>query len=186
MKKVMKLMISDWDGVFNSVKFHDKLGNVNLKCYKDTDMTAVKCFQSVGIPFVVLSGDPWNENICKARKIPFYDSRNEQGLLDKGSVILKICRIYKVEPESVGYVGDDVFDIPAFNRVGFAFCPNDASRSVLKYVDSEHKGPSICLDRNGGNGCLDEIFWKCLDAGFLGDESFDYDKLLEIDRRQMI
>lgn len=183
---MIKLMVSDWDGVFTSVKYHNQFSQIELKTYKDIDMTAIKCFQSMGVTFVVLSGDPWNEGVCKSRGIPFFNSRNSDGILDKGEIIKSIMVTYGVTSEETAYVGDDLFDIGALETVKFAFCPSDSSQAVLKYVNSQHKGYSAILSRSGGSGCLDEIFWKLLDLGVLGKVEFDYQKVLELDKKQMI
>lgn len=180
----LKLMISDWDGVFTSVKYHDQEATVGLKTYKDIDMTAIKCFWTVGVPFVVLSGDPWNAKICQSRGIPFYDSRNSLGLLDKRKIIEDISNEYKIDKRYIGYVGDDIFDIDSLNYSFFSFCPKDASIRVIREIDNKYKGYSRILERNGGQGCIDEIFWDLYSKNYF-ENAFDYERLVQLDKKQM-
>ena len=184
MKKI-KLVISDWDGVFNNVKYYDENSTVKYKTYRDIDMTAIKCFMSINVDFVVLSGDPWNINLCNSRKIPMYESRGKDGILNKGEIIKNIMENYGVSNKETLYIGDDVFDIPAMKEVFYVACPSDASMSVIDYVDGKHKGYSVVLKRKGGNGCVDELFWNCLKLNQLKEKEINYKKLLELDRKQM-
>lgn len=179
-------MISDWDGVFTSLKYHNNASTVQLKTYKDIDMTAIKCFKTMGVPFVILSGDSWNADICASRKIDFYNSRNKDGFLDKGEIILEICKKYNILPENTGYVGDDIFDIPAMKNVNFVFCPKDSSNFVLEYVNKKHRKYSKVLQRDGGNGCLDEIFWDFYELEMFEQKELDYKELVYIDKQQMV
>jgi 3-deoxy-D-manno-octulosonate 8-phosphate phosphatase KdsC-like HAD superfamily phosphatase len=182
--KSIKLVVSDWDGVFNSVKYYGEFSNVVLKTYKDVDMTAIKCFNAMGVDFVVLSGDPWNKNICDNRKIKMYESRNSEGILDKKSVIKSIMQEYGVNSGETLYIGDDVFDIPAMEEVEHISCPRDASYTVLQYFKTCGKN-CIYLDRCGGEGCLDELFYNCMKRDLLSENKLNYEKLLLLDKRQM-
>lgn len=53
-------------------------------------------------------------------------------------------------PEEMAYIGDDLFDIPLLEKVGFAATVPDAMEEVLEVVDYVTRRP-------GGNGAVREV-----------------------------
>lgn len=62
----------------------------------------------------------------------------------------KICRDLDVKPEDCAYMGDELFDVPVLERVGFAACPPHATR---KAKEASH----YITTREGGHGAVREI-----------------------------
>ena len=67
----------------------------------------------------------------------------------------KICTDFKVKPNEVAYIGDDVNDIGLLKLVGLSATPNDGNFQVKKIVDY------VCK-RNSGTGVLRELIDKIL------------------------
>lgn len=62
---------------------------------------------------------------------------------------------YKINPEEILYMGDDVPDYEVMKRVGVATCPNDAVPEI--------KGISIYVsDKKGGKGCVRDVIEQVL------------------------
>lgn len=62
----------------------------------------------------------------------------------------KILRDLGVKAEDCAYMGDELFDIPVLERVGFSACPPHATKKVLETVHYVTKLP-------GGNGSVREV-----------------------------
>ena len=61
-----------------------------------------------------------------------------------------ISEMYKIKPQSIAYIGDDVNDLPIMKLIGFSATPNDGILEAKKICDYTCK--SI-----GGNGAFREI-----------------------------
>ena len=151
----LKHLFIDVDGVMTDGKtvynhHHEKI----YKQFNDKDFTAIGLLESVGINCYLLTGDKRNKGMAIERNIPIFvtekwltvETFNKYDC-EKALIIKKIT---KDNLDSVGYIGDDWFDIPVLQMVPYSFCPSDSPfyvKSVCKYV----------LNRKGGDGCLSEI-----------------------------
>ncbi|WGD34920.1 HAD-IIIA family hydrolase [Olleya sp. YS] len=73
---------------------------------------------------------------------------------------------YKIKPEQVLYMGDDIPDVPVLKLVGLATCPQDAVQEVKrisKYIS--HK--------LGGEGCVRDVIEQVLKVQDKWDSNFD-------------
>jgi len=57
-----------------------------------------------------------------------------QGCADKFPVYEQMIAELKLQPEQVGFVGDDVVDLPIMLRVGFAVSPQDGHFLVKRHA----------------------------------------------------
>ena len=73
-----------------------------------------------------------------------------QGQLDKGPALDKLCNDFNLTPDKIAVIGDDLNDLPLFQRVGFSACPKDAHSYIQKIA-------SIVLHRDGGHGAGREL-----------------------------
>ena len=62
---------------------------------------------------------------------------------------------FKVNPDEVLYMGDDIPDIPVMEVVGVSTCPNDAVTDVKEIAD-------YVSHKKGGDGCVREIIEQVL------------------------
>jgi 3-deoxy-D-manno-octulosonate 8-phosphate phosphatase (KDO 8-P phosphatase) len=62
----------------------------------------------------------------------------------------KILKDLNLQPGECAYMGDELFDIPVLERVGFAAAPPHATRKVIDVVHYVTK-------KEGGNGAVREI-----------------------------
>ena len=79
------------------------------------------------------------------------------GCLRKGPVFDEACRKLGLERNQVAFLGDDVQDLPALRRAGFAAAPADAHPEVLARVHFVAAFP-------GGRGAVREIVECILEA----------------------
>lgn len=73
-----------------------------------------------------------------------------QGSLDKIPAFEKILQDTGFSADEVAYMGDDLFDIPVLERVGFSATVPEAMESVLQMVHYTTRRP-------GGNGAVREV-----------------------------
>ena len=67
------------------------------------------------------------------------------------------CTKYKLKPEDILYMGDDLPDHPVMERAGFSACPRDAVAEIREIAD-------YISDRNGGEGCVRDVIEQVLRA----------------------
>ncbi|MEZ0392954.1 MAG: KdsC family phosphatase [Pseudobdellovibrionaceae bacterium] len=73
-----------------------------------------------------------------------------EGSIDKMPAFEKIQKDTGFSPDEICYMGDDLFDIPLLEQVGFAATVPDAMEEVLDIVDYVTRRP-------GGNGAVREV-----------------------------
>lgn len=72
------------------------------------------------------------------------------GIHEKDIAFDDFINTFKIDPEEVLYMGDDIPDVPVMEKVGVATCPQDAVSDVKKIVD-------YVSHKKGGDGCIREI-----------------------------
>ena len=85
-----------------------------------------------------------------------------EGCFDKGPAFDEACAAFGLRPEQVAFVGDDVQDLPALRKAGFAAAPADAHPAVLASVH-------FVADAPGGRGAVRQIIERILEARGLLD-----------------
>lgn len=80
-----------------------------------------------------------------------------EGCFDKGPAFNDACGAFGLRPEQVAFVGDDVQDLPALRKAGFAAAPADAHPAVLECVH-------FVADAPGGRGAVRQIIERILEA----------------------
>ena len=87
-----------------------------------------------------------------------------EGCFRKGPAFEEACDELGLSASQVAFVGDDVQDLPALGRAGFAAAPADAHPAVLARVHFVAEAP-------GGRGAVRQIIEKILEARGQLDEA---------------
>ena len=91
-----------------------------------------------------------------------------EGCFDKGAAFDEASAALGLAPERIAFVGDDVQDLPALRKAGFAAAPADAHPAVLARVH-------FVAEANGGRGAVRQIIERILEArGLLEDALFRF------------
>lgn len=156
----MKLLILDVDGVLtDGRKYYGTDGIPFAKTYCDKDFTAIKLIRAAGVPVCFLSGDDRvNKAMAENRNIRFFSARGK----DKADFLPELSREYGVSPSEMGYVGDDLFDLSIMERVGYKFCPSDASSFILDLC-----GKNNTIDRAAGCNVIAKLVDILLDRNLI-------------------
>lgn len=146
---MIKLIISDCDGVLtNGQLFYGENGE-KLKIFNVKDGTAIKALISRGYKFGVISGRRSKalETRCQELGMHFCYT----GVDEKGVVIEQLQNEFGIRQTETLFVGDDLNDCVAKDRCGVLLAVNDASPLLLAVAD--HR-----LETKGGSGVFQEIF----------------------------
>jgi 3-deoxy-D-manno-octulosonate 8-phosphate phosphatase (KDO 8-P phosphatase) len=144
----VRLVLMDADGVLTDgriVVFAD--GN-EARSYHARDGLAVRIGQAGGLAFGVVSGRRSNAVEARAKELDFVEIH--QMVAAKGACVEEIARRLRLRLEELCFVGDDIVDVPAFRRCGFAVAPADADPEVFAHV--HHVGL-----HDGGCGIVREV-----------------------------
>ena len=151
-----KMFLTDCDGCMTDAGMYYSEKGDELKKFNTRDGVAFRLLRENGIITGVITGEDvlLNKRRCEKLKIDVL----AQGCTDKVSCINRLCATYKIKPEEVVYIGDDLADKDAVEFVGLGCCPADACasvKSVAKYV----------TNAKGGEGVIREVTEKILEEG---------------------
>lgn len=146
---MIKLVLSDVDGVLTDGKVWVNSTNDSFKCLNYKDFDAVALLRSSGIKFGIITGEENHFTVYVKRK--FQPNYFVSGCKEKYKTILEIAKNEGVTLKEICYIGDGKYDIEAISKVGLGLCPKDAIEEVRKVAD-------IAINRKGGEGCLAEVY----------------------------
>ena len=128
-----------------------------MKKFHTRDGMAVTLLRKKSIPTIIVTKEKTIIVRKWAKRMKVY--KTYDGIVDKVSILSKICKTFNVKSEQVAYIGDDVNDLELLKNVGFSAVPNDAISEAKIIADY------ICKT-NGGNGVLREIADLIISAKF--------------------
>ena len=147
MKKKIKLIVYDFDGVMTDNKVYiDQNGNEMVQVSR-ADGLGVSEIIKLGIQQIIMSTEVNPVVTQRAIKlnIPCL-----QGLDNKKDALVDYSKKIDIDLKMVAYVGNDTNDMGAMEIAGFSFCPKDSHESIKEIADH-------ILPRNGGDGVIREL-----------------------------
>jgi YrbI family 3-deoxy-D-manno-octulosonate 8-phosphate phosphatase len=109
---------------------------------------AVELLRNQGIKTVFMTKE--NSQIAKQRGKKVQAAAVFVNIISKEKLLSKVCHKFRVSPEEVAYIGDDVNDIKIMKLVGLSATPINGLHQVKKIADY------ICKSR-GGEGVFREF-----------------------------
>jgi 3-deoxy-manno-octulosonate cytidylyltransferase (CMP-KDO synthetase) len=154
----IKIIFSDFDGVFTDGKRYMGINEEHIKCYNMKDGLAIKNIRSLGIKIIIISGD--NSNVTKriCERLNFSDSDYYLGIKHKKSKLDQLLAEYNLNYNNAMYIGDDLNDIECLKSCKYKFIPNNCNEKLFS-IKSITK-----LKSNGGEGCFSEIYNKLIES----------------------
>ena len=147
MKKKVKLLVVDVDGTMTDAGiYYDEHGN-ELKKFCTKDAAGFFAAHKSGIKIMVLTGRE-----CAATTRRMTELKVDylfQNVKDKLSFLKKFMQENEILKEEVGYIGDDLNDIPPMKISGFVGCPSDSCievREIADYVSNVKGGYGAVRD----------------------------------------
>lgn len=146
--KKIKVVLTDVDGVLtDGGMYYTSDGDV-MKKFHVRDGMGVTLLRKNNIDTVIVTKEKtlivkkWAKRM-KIKKL--YD-----GIVHKELLLDKICKDYKVSPQEIAYVADDVNDLELLKKVGLTVTPNDGLKQAKKICDY------VCKAK-GGEGAFREL-----------------------------
>jgi YrbI family 3-deoxy-D-manno-octulosonate 8-phosphate phosphatase len=144
----IRLLILDVDGVLTNGSLYFGPKDEVFKVFHVRDGHGIKMAQRGGIEVAFLSGRRSDPAFLRAKELGV--TRYFEGLRDKVPVLEELCRTLNLTPEEVAAVGDELVDLPLFQRVGLAVAVADAVPEVKAAAHWTTLNP-------GGQGAVREV-----------------------------
>ena len=153
--KKVHLLLLDVDGVLTDGRIiYDSRGQ-EIKCFNIKDGQGIRLLQEAGLEVGILSGRKSSAVKLRAKDLGIRILR--QDVQDKAKDLARILRQKKLKREQIGFVGDDLVDLPVFQCVGLASAVADAAAEV--------KSQAHWITRmTGGKGAVREVCERILKA----------------------
>lgn len=146
--KLLKLLILDVDGVMTDGRVFWLEGHGWTRNFHVQDGYGLKLLMKHGVQVAVISG---GESEDVRTRMRFLNVEHVfLGDEDKVKALDKIVAATGLTTEQMGFMGDDLFDIPVLERVGF-------SATVPHAVDAVKARVHYVTERQGGWGAVREI-----------------------------
>ena len=150
--KKVKLIVLDVDGTMTDGKIYlDNSGN-ETKAFNVKDGFSIASAINLGVEVVIITGR--ESNVVKIRAKELGIKEVHQKIKNKIEKLDEIIRKYELNYEEIGYIGDDINDLPAMQKVGYKGAPSDAVAEVKSIAD-------FISYAKGGEGAVRE-FIECI------------------------
>lgn len=144
----IKYLVIDVDGTMTDAGiYYDEHGN-ELKKFCTKDAAGFFAAHQAGIQILVLTGRE-----CAATTRRMTELKVDylvQNCKDKVTYLKQFIEEKGIATEEIGYLGDDLNDLPGMQLCGFAGCPADACVEIKEYAD-------YIAVANGGAGAVRDI-----------------------------
>ena len=144
----IKLVLVDNDGVMTDGRIVFGDYGDELKFFDVQDGHGMAMLRRAGIVTLMVSGRKCRINSRRAKEMKIV--KLYQNVHDKLEVFGKILKQFKVGPEEVCCIADDLIDIPILSRVGLAAAVPNA---VAEVKQAAH----VVTEKSGGRGAVREL-----------------------------
>jgi 3-deoxy-D-manno-octulosonate 8-phosphate phosphatase (KDO 8-P phosphatase) len=144
----IKIMIFDVDGVLTDGGLYYGPEGEAIKRFNVLDGLGIKFLHQFGIQTAIISARL--SSITARRAADLGISHVFQGSHDKQAALSQLMQQTGLELYQIGYLGDDVIDLPLLKQVGFAATVPNCHPEVLAHVHYVTQAP-------GGHGAAREI-----------------------------
>ena len=143
----IKLMAFDIDGVMTDGGLTYTDDGRELKTFNVMDGLGLKFMQKAGIELAIVTGR--TSGVVAARAADLGITHVYQGVADKRAAVAGLMDKLGLHWPEVAFMGDDLIDLPAMTRVGFAVAPANAHPLVKERAHA-------ITDASGGRGAVRE------------------------------
>jgi len=144
----IKMLITDIDGVMTDGRIVYSVYGDELKFFDVTDGFGISLLNRVGIKTIIMTAK--KSRIVKMRGRDLKVTRVYAGFMDKLIPFNDLLNRFKIKPEEICFIGDDLIDLPVLKRVGFAV-------SVPNAVEEVKIAAHYITSKSGGRGAVREI-----------------------------
>ena len=165
--KKIKLLILDVDGVLTDRRIILGADGNQIKAFDVQDGFGLVLAKKAGLKVAIITAERSNVVTHRARQLKV--DWVAQFARDKAKVFERCLAHFRLQPEEVCFVGDDLLDLPVLSQVGLAATVSDARPEVKRNVHFVTKV-------SGGRGAVREVIefilkaqgqWKRIVRGYL-------------------
>lgn len=144
----VKLLLLDVDGVLTDGRIvYDSKGR-DSKFFDVHDGLGVYLLHKAGIPTILITAR--GSRSIKPRARDMHVAKVYAGIFPKSKILDKVLSQYRIQPEEICFVGDDLVDLSLMKRVGFAVAVFNAAAEIKQVA-------SYISLRTGGRGAVREV-----------------------------
>lgn len=144
----IKMVLLDVDGVMTDGGIYYSADGVEMKRFNAQDGYGVVLAREHGLKIGIISGR--STPVVEARMNDLKVDEVIQGSADKLAALRDIQKRHGFKDQEIAFMGDDLFDLPLLNVVGFSAAPRNARPEVRKSVD-------VVTKTDGGHGAVREF-----------------------------
>lgn len=144
----IKMLLLDVDGVMTDGGLYYSGEGIELKRFHAHDGYGIVRAHEHGIRIAIISGRSSPIVEARARVLKIDDVYLDA--MDKVSPFRELQKKYGFTEEQTAFIGDDLFDLPLLEIVGFSAAPANAMAGVKRRVD-------YVTRLAGGNGAVREV-----------------------------
>ena len=144
----LKMLLLDVDGVLTDGGLYYTEGGEQIKRFCVRDGLGIKLLQQAGIEVAFVTG--LKSNMVEQRAASLGIVEVAQGAMVKEPVVEAMLKRRGLKWEEVGYIGDDLIDVPVMRLTGFAAAVADAEPLTKKCAHYVTRLP-------GGRGAVREV-----------------------------
>jgi 3-deoxy-D-manno-octulosonate 8-phosphate phosphatase (KDO 8-P phosphatase) len=144
----IRLLILDIDGVLTDGNLYYDATGETLKVFHVRDGHGIKMAQRAGIEVALVSGRRSDAAFHRSRELDI--TRFYERVRDKVAILEELLAALNLPPAAAAAVGDELVDLPLFQRVGLAVAVADAVPEVRA---AAHWVTSL----PGGKGAVREV-----------------------------
>ena len=144
----IRMLVLDVDGVLtDGGLYYFEDGGFAVR-FDVKDGLGLALAKQAGLLLGLVSGRPTPQARVRAEQLGFDEIHLD--VRDKASIVEHFLVTYRLTPEQLAFVGDDLIDLPAMELAGFAVAVADAAPPVRKAAD-------YVTERPGGRGAVREV-----------------------------
>lgn len=153
--KKIEVILMDLDGCLTTGHVIYSTSGEDIKMFHTHDGFGITRGRDLGMKFAVISGMGSPVNHRRVERLGIHHLY--EFIKDKTIPFEELKTIYNLPAEAFAFIGDDEFDIPLLQKVGFSACPSSAIEEVKNHVNY------VCV-KQGGEGCVREMIDMILKA----------------------
>ncbi len=146
--KRIKLIILDVDGVLTDGSIIIGSDKTEYKAFNVKDGSGISLAGHVGMKFAIISGR--FSEVITLRAAELKIEAVYQDIMEKLGPYEELKRDLGLKDGDICFIGDEIIDLPVFEKCGFSAAPADAVADVKKAADYACK-------KDGGKGCVREV-----------------------------
>lgn len=151
----LRLLLLDVDGVLTDGTIGLTSAGDEWKSFYVRDGSAIHWARQSGITVGMLSGRVSEATVRRAAELKI--GIVLQGETDKLAAYSRVAAAQNLEDDQIGFMGDDLLDLPVLVRAGLSAAPADAIAEVREHVHFVTEAP-------GGRGAVRELIEVILRA----------------------